>query len=449
MSEAVGQRVRWAIVVASLVLAAVSAKPYAGGWNDGSRLASVEVFGEQGHFRIDDSIFVRVSAELRPYAAAPEQLNQSGTLDKLWIDGHFYSDKPPVMTVLLGSVYRVSLWLGSPTARERPDWFCWWLTFLSAGGSYFLAVLGVHFFLIRLRLPPFLSVLLLGSFSFCTYAAAYTWHLNNHIVFLAVSAWLCHYLLTEAMTKQAALAIGALTGFGYTLDLGIGTALFPATFVALMMRKTSWKVIALVMLTAAPCVSLHHALNYLIGGSFGPANANPTHLNWPGSPFDARTMTGGFKHTLPQYLLYSLDLLFAKQGFFSHNLPLMLFPASALLVWRYQRNRRPFVAYVFIWFLFGWQAYAITSTNLSGACCSIRWFMPYLAPMFGVIALMLNESPRYGPDLYWLSGVGLVMGGLMCWHGPWTLRMVPGFWAWLGLAGLGWGVIRCWEYSRK
>ena len=48
------------IIAASLALAAALAQPYAGSWNDGSRLATVESLVDRHTWIIDDSIFVQI-----------------------------------------------------------------------------------------------------------------------------------------------------------------------------------------------------------------------------------------------------------------------------------------------------------------------------------------------------------------------------------------------------
>src|SRR5437868_13147617 len=92
-----------AVLVAASAVAIFSARPYAGGWNDGSRLATVESLVDRGTFAIDDSIFVRIPTNRAPYESV--QLRETGTLDKLLIGGHFYSDKSPVPAVLLAAAY--------------------------------------------------------------------------------------------------------------------------------------------------------------------------------------------------------------------------------------------------------------------------------------------------------------------------------------------------------
>src|SRR5262245_39218547 len=87
------------VLTSALLIAAGSALGYAGGWNDGSRLATVESLVDFHTLAIDDSIFVRPLLDqvedASPYPAH-EPLLENGTKDKLFIDGHFYSDKSPV-----------------------------------------------------------------------------------------------------------------------------------------------------------------------------------------------------------------------------------------------------------------------------------------------------------------------------------------------------------------
>src|SRR5438874_8032985 len=100
------------IVLAATAVAMASARPYAGAWNDGSRLAAVECLVDQGTLAIDDSLFVAVpaegSAQPNPYCGVALT---GGTLDKLLIDGHFYSDKSPIPALLLAVVYQLLQWL--------------------------------------------------------------------------------------------------------------------------------------------------------------------------------------------------------------------------------------------------------------------------------------------------------------------------------------------------
>ena len=57
-----------AVIAGAMLIALVSARPHAGGWNDGSRLATVESLVDRHTLAIDESIFVKVAnVESSPY----------------------------------------------------------------------------------------------------------------------------------------------------------------------------------------------------------------------------------------------------------------------------------------------------------------------------------------------------------------------------------------------
>src|SRR5215210_1176468 len=79
----------WVLAVLAFALAALSAKPFASSWNDGSRLASVEALVERGSFCIDGTVFLspEVAPSTPPYDPNNPLLAR-GTFDKLLIGGH-------------------------------------------------------------------------------------------------------------------------------------------------------------------------------------------------------------------------------------------------------------------------------------------------------------------------------------------------------------------------
>src|SRR5438105_3149821 len=176
----------WLIGIAALAVGVVGAHPYAGSWNDGSRMAAVESLLDRHTLAIDDSVFCRPPQTLLasghyPYTPERPDLLMGGTRDKLLIGGHYYSDKPAVISLLMAGVYQVGTWLGLPPAGLRPDLFCWVLTVGTAGLAYALAALAVHALGRHLGLPARIHWAWLASFALSTCALAYTRHVNNHI----------------------------------------------------------------------------------------------------------------------------------------------------------------------------------------------------------------------------------------------------------------------------
>jgi hypothetical protein len=429
----------WLVLAVAAVIALVSARPYAGCWNDGSRLAAVEALVDYHTLAIDRSVFVRVPSEAgaAPYPPEEPALLQTGTLDKLLIDGHWYSDKSPVPALLLAGVYQVLQWTTGLTARGRPDLFCYLMTLASAGLPYAVAVWSVHRLGVPLRLGPGLRLALAASFGLATVAPPYARHVNNHILLLGVAAallpglaWLAEDARAGRLSWPRLLGLGTLAGLGYTVDLGAGPVLFVCMLGVVAFRCRRAGAVAAFLTAALPWLALHHAVNYAVGGTFAPANAIAAYLQWPGSPFTPQTMTGRWQHpSVAHLVVYAADLLVGKQGFLGHNLPLFLaVPSLAALAWRRTADL-PEVLFACCWCGGTWLAYAVNSVNHSGLCCSVRWFVPLLAPAYYGLALFLRDRPRWRGTFLLLSAWGAGLGVLMWGEGPWMKHMVPGFWA--------------------
>lgn len=441
------------ILLLGFSLASALALPYAGGWNDGSRLASVESLVDRHTWKIDDSIFVRVPQsipiEQSPYPPGPmgNLLRGAGTLDKLQIHGNYYSDKSPVPAVFMAGAYQLLQLMTGLKADRETHWFCWLLTLATSGLAYGIAVMSVERMGRALRLDWQTRILLCLSFAVGTVSLTYSRQVNNHILLLGVAmplfaelAWLSRGVFYH--TAGRLILLGILGGLAYTIDLGAGPFLTGLTGIAILLRCQSLRSIWIYGGMALPWVLLHHGLNYFIGGMWSPANSNPEYLNWPGSPFTLQTMTGGWHHSsFGKFLLYSLDLLVGKKGFLLHNLPLLTLLAFAMSRRSVQgiRIREGIECWIALgWSVSVWLVYAICSTNSSGFCCSIRWFVPLLAPGFFLLAVLVREKPIFRWHLLVLTGWGLLLGIPMTWNGPWFGQLQPGYWFIVGGALASW-----------
>jgi hypothetical protein len=427
------------VIAAALVIAIISARSYAGSWNDGSRLATVESLVDRHTFVIDDSIFVRVPPRTDPTAPAPYPLDDPtlllyGTGDRLFVDGHFYSDKSPVPAVLLAGVYQALQWTTGLTARQQPAEFCYWLTLLSSGLAYVVAVWCIFQLGAAVRLPLSSRAFLTASFGLATVALPYVRQVNSHIQLLAVTsalvlslAWLAEETRSARVPLRRLLVLGTLAGLGYTMDLGVGPVLLVSTFGVVAYRSRSLTAVAAFALAALPWLLLHHTLNYAIGGTFQPANITAEYSRWPGSTFKPFNLTGTWKHTFPSLVIYATKLLVSGRGFLSYNLPLVLSLVGFARLLRRGAAELPEIVFAGAVCVGSWLLYAVASNNYSGQCVSIRWFVPLLAPGYFVIAVFLREEPDYRRDFLMLTAWGLLVAGYTWWEGPWMKGRVPFF----------------------
>lgn len=421
---------RMGIAIGATLIAFVSARPYAGSWNDGSRLATVESLVERRTMIIDESIFVVPIPVGQPTPYHPDDpfFHGAGTKDKLFIHGHYYSDKSPVPAFQLAAIYAAYRWLGGPPAAERPDWFCQLMTWTASGIAYAVACLCIFAIGRRCRLSPRQAGWLTIFFGLGTTALPYVQHVNNHILLLAVAAGLFLQLVigdAEGWSLPRLLTAGTLAGIAYTIDLGAGPPLALLTLAYLGWRTRSLRCVGAV-LAALPWIAWHHIVNYDIGGTIGPANAVRAYLDWPSSPFTDKNITGGWAHPDPfKAIVYAFDMLLGKKGFYGHNLPLFLVVLSMPMLVRTKYPERCVTLLGVIWGIGVWLLYAATSTNMSGGCCSIRWFVPLLAPSFLAVAIVVREQPRRWRELTILGCGGLLLGIGMAIRGPWFLKLMP------------------------
>jgi hypothetical protein len=430
----------------ALLAAAAVARPYAGGWNDGSRLATVESLVDCHTLAIDQSIFARPSIQITdgptPYGHADLLSATFGTGDKLYIDGHFYSDKSPVPALALSLAYVGIQQTFGLHAADRADIFCRFLTILSSGLAFAIAAVAMLVLFQELGVNQGLALAATASFGLSTMALTYAEHVNNHSLFLGVSALLMLALFRWSRQRdngESGLVrlgwIGCLVGAGYSIDLGVGPALIATSGMFVLYRTRALPSLAAFGCAMAPWLLLHHAVNFAVGGSLGPANANAAYFQWPGCSFNSQNMTGGWHHaSLGEFGLYAFSLLFGKRGFVGHNLPLFLaFPAGFALL-RQRSRETPLVIFAISWCVLTWLMYGVNSTNSSGQCCSIRWFLPLLAPGFFVTVLALRDRPGWQPAFWVLSAWGALLASQMLQPGPWMQHMVPLFWQIQGAA---------------
>ena len=431
-------------MLAAVVVALASARPYAYGANDKSRLATVECLVDYHTLAIDRSLwFDQTCDKLRPHP-----------------DGPFYSDKPPILALMLAALYQVLHSAFGLSAAANNEGFCYLLTLASCGVAYAAAVWCVYRTGRALGLSSGWAAALSASFGLATIVPAYACHLNSNLPTLAAAAGILLNLTTlksrtgflvsgslppcgggsgwgvmasepppptPALPHKGGgsqwvgrlLLIGALAGFAYALEQSTGGLLLAAAAVAAAVRLRRASAVAWIGLAALPWALLHHAVVYSYAGTLGPPNANPAYFDYPGSLFNAGNLTGRWNHAGPgAFAAYAFLMLFGDHGFLLSNPTLLLaMPAAAWALRRPNGGRVETICFG-LWGVGVWLVYAALSTNFGGQCCSIRWFVPLLAPGYFWLALLLRDYPQFRIDFVVLNVWGSVLAVYFwCW-GP-------------------------------
>ena len=269
------------IIVIGIFLILLLTRHNTASWNDASRFATIEKLVSEQTLSINNSIF--------------------WTGDKIYVNGLFYSDKPPLFAVFASVPYAVLYQLGIPFSYHPSEIV--YITNLFALGLPFILFGYALYWFARKDNPSydkekilFMVLLLLMG----TVLLSYTTQLNNHItaaMFVGFAALIMYYKKTYSARDTFFIAL--LLSFATTFDLGAGfIAVCSAIVVGWNVLKNNeqrttnkYKKILLYCLGAFIPILIHYFVNVQITGDIKPGSMHPEFFNWEGSEFSTANLT--------------------------------------------------------------------------------------------------------------------------------------------------------------
>jgi hypothetical protein len=347
------------------ILSLLTTRPGVNSWSDASRMSTVQALVEKHSFIIDESTFK--------------------TGDKVFIGGHFFSDKPAFPSIMGAIVYLPLFHLG---IKLDKGWnLAYYLITLLTVKLLWLAGLMAFYMVLRFttlhdRDRLFLTLALGIASLYFTWSSVF----NNHSI-AAASLIIGFYFFLKA--KQSTVSEWSLFFAGLFLSLAgaadnpmaafyVGFS-FPVLLTPHLRRKCYLYLLPLIF-TAFPALFV----NYYISGSVVPVQINRSYFEYPGSPWLTRLHSlSGMSANRGLFLLsYGFNCLLGSKGFLLYN-PL-LFVALPYLVREIKGNRgfRQEALVIGIVSLVIVSYYFVYTNNYNGASYSIRWFVPLLPLLF-------------------------------------------------------------------
>lgn len=388
-----------------LVLVAVGATHRSSGsWNDDSRMATIQSLVEFHSLVIDHSDFV-------------------GTGDKVNIDGHFYSEKPPIPAII-GALIYLPLHAAGIDLHPGTNVAYFLITLLSIGGCWIGGTLAFFGALRFTGLDP--EQRLLATLTLAFGSLYFTWAttFNNHEMAAGCLATGFYALLRgrfgEGSIPHNLAIAGLFLSFAGTAD--IPTATFYATFLLYVLRdpglrRYSAYYLSPLSVTVLPAL----VLNFSIHHSIVPVQIVHSYFEYPGSPWHGSAALSGMK-TNPWSFVgsYGLQTLISEKGFLVYN------PFLVIASWGLGREivrRGPFryeamaiaVSSGCI-LLYYW----IMTDNFAGWSYSIRWFIPLLPLLsFFLFPFFQAWDARRRAVFNGLLGVSVLIAGVGAIN-PWS-----------------------------
>lgn len=355
-----------------LLIGVLSILPAVQGFNDGSRMATIQALVEEHTFAIDHSDF-------------------AGGFDKVYINGHYYSDKP-VFTALLGAAvyfpfYHLGITLG-------PGWNLayYLITLFTVKLFWFLGVKTFYALLGRLEMKDKDRTLLTVALAVGSLYFSWSATFNNHVLSAALLLFGLYFLLKvqpEGGNFWHYFWAGLFFSLAGVQDFTIMTfyASF-ALYIALQgpLRREKFAYLLPLVLTVGPTLWI----NYAISGSVVPFYLVKEYYLYPEYPLLEGNLFTGMELKRGWDLVgHAVEFLFWKKGFLLHNpLTFLAIPLMGMVIARKGKFWKEGVVIAFA-SLVVIGAYLLTSLDYGGFAYSIRWFVPllplwylYLYPIF-------------------------------------------------------------------
>lgn len=347
------------------ILAVTTTHATPGSWNDASRIATVQSLVESHTFVIDNSAFI-------------------DTGDKVFIAGHFYSDKPPSPSIL-GAVIYFPLYHAGFGLHLGPSIPYYFVTLLSVRLFWLLGTVAFFFLLEFTGLDA--EMRLLASLALALGSLYFSWSttFNNHALAAAFLSIGFYFLLKARLEASVKLNLGVAALFlalAGTADMPTGV--FYALFLLYVVRDprlrpgAAFYVLPL-LVTFLPTL----AINYSIHGSIVPVQVVESYFQYPGSPWIGSHGLSGMRiNTAWFFLSYALLMLIGPKGFLLYN------PILCVSLWGLVRaiRQKSVFFYEAIVIAAGSGAlvfyYLLFTNDFGGWSYSIRWFVPVLPLLF-------------------------------------------------------------------
>jgi len=324
------------------------------GWNDASRMAQIESIVEHGTLFIDDSSFY------------------PRTLDKYFYRGHFYSDKPVILSFITSPFYFLLYKMGI-SFRTHSALVYYLLTLIMMGIPSAMAMAYLNYFLVvylkASKLWGWLITLVVGS---GTLVWPYSIVYNNHIVsgYLVFAAFITILINKEKLGNGSPIASSLLLSAAASMDITF-FGLFP--FVFIYFFRKSPRQATLFGLGYIPFALIYLTSNQILSGSFLPPAMNKNLWEYPGSIFNETNLSGlAFHESITGFFVYSANFI-ARIMFFSPILFffVLAFQKSLLLSNFPYRTEYCFFLVFSFFYIF---VYILSTTNFGGEAFGIRWF---------------------------------------------------------------------------
>lgn len=387
--------------------------------NDSSRIATIESLVERHTFSIDE-------ASIMPYA------------DRILVLGHFYSDKPPVFSVVAAAAYWVMHHFLGLSFRRDFDLSYRLLTAVVVCAST-TALLYLFYKSLRfVGLDEMQKRFLVLALGFGTLLFPYSLVFNNH-TFAAALVFVGFYHILKIKFKEGgagrnAFIAGFSTSLAASIEMPAGLVYTILFFAYVLARGNDAKTTAAYLAGVVPALLFYSILNIRIVGDLMPPESHGEFLRYPGSYWNNPTGVDALKDSA---LAYSFNIIFGRWGILTFT-PLLVIPL--ILLFRLSLDRKhPFNAdaatvlagtliivggYIAASWFFGFNYYG-------GESYGFRFFIAATPVLFFFTAFAYKQKNRWDNAIKMLAVTSFIMTLPGAFISPWIALNIKWVYFWL------------------
>ncbi|MCA9440442.1 MAG: hypothetical protein KC964_06515 [Candidatus Omnitrophica bacterium] len=401
------ERVEWLLLIVATVFLLLNTFTTTRIDNDKSRMATVDSLVKRGTWVIEESRFHKTDTPV-------------GTIiDKVQIDGHFYSSKPPVFPFLMAGEYWVLHKFGLDFEDDdQLRFLVWILTFTFTGIPFLLIGL---LFKISARWfieDPLIRLVGLFTILWGNELMGFAQTVNNHVpaAFLFFAAMVGGLGLVHGKLQPKPIHFiwtGLAAGLLPTVD--IPACFFCVPLWIYLVRAFPTKTLIWFTLGAAPPLVLHFILNYKISGGLLPFYLNDEYYQWQGSYWDRKMAMDAAGEYETRHVNFFHSTV-GRKGLFSLY-PVLIFSAVYVL-WCLSRTRPRLDRVIGILYLavipaLGYVAWAYNQDIRVSHHISFIYYMLFaFIPFFVAAYLLTSLKKEVGGRPPALALEGITMGAL-------------------------------------
>ena len=319
------------------------------------------------------------------------ELQKADTIDKIMINNHYYSDKPPLFAITFSPIYLIAKKMKISVYNK----YLYKFSIILIMGLFFAYAMSLFFKECEIYLPN--HKWLLSLLIFTTPYYVFNRVLISHAL-VGSLLYIAFYYIRKKDNIFLIMLAGLFSGLAVAYDHG---AIFIFLgFLCYIFFIKDFKKMAYIILFSLIPILIHTVIVYKLSGSILPLNLHREFFNYPNSPwYDSNGLTGTFKHpTILSFIGYVLALLFIlpncpAKGLFLIT-PILLF--AFIQIFKDTRSKSQNIRFEAVSLLIGISLlilyYALFSNNLGGGDYMVRWFiifmplcLPYIARSYSLL----------------------------------------------------------------